>query len=255
VTLRHRHQSAPLLFQVVGLLALAVIGTQAINVAVILSSPPPKPSNFLAGEVAEVLSGEAQSDSTAFAVTTERLPPYDNHEDPQERDYRENLARYLNIDASKVRVVLRAGRPGAPTPPGGSPPLGNTPPTDPGMPPPSILLGLNDGAGDGFAAAVQLPNDRWRVVRPQQDGWLAPWQKRALAWFLGAALLIAPLGYLFARRLTAPIRAFAEAAEQLGRDPQGPPMKLAGSAEIGAAAQSRSERFMSFDKALRSCGS
>jgi signal transduction histidine kinase len=43
-------------------------------------------------------------------------------------------------------------------------------------------------------------------------------------------------GFLFSRRITAPIRAFAEAAEHLGRDPRQGGLPLSGSAEIGKAA-------------------
>ena len=46
-----------------------------------------------------------------------------------------------------------------------------------------------------------------------------------------------PLAFLFARRVSAPIAAFAEAAERLGRDPNAPPLQLHGSSEIGVAAR------------------
>jgi LPXTG-motif cell wall-anchored protein len=35
-------------------------------------------------------------------------------------------------------------------------------------------------------------------------------------WLLAGVLLVAPAGYLFARRITAPLKRFAEAAETLG---------------------------------------
>jgi two-component system OmpR family sensor kinase len=49
--------------------------------------------------------------------------------------------------------------------------------------------------------------------------------------------VVAPAGLLFARRITAPLKRFSEAAERLGRDPHAPPVTLAGPAEIGAAAE------------------
>src|SRR6185437_3368738 len=61
------------------------------------------------------------------------------------------------------------------------------------------------------------------------------------AWMLGGFLLVASAGYLFARRISAPLRRFAEAAETLGRDPHAPQMALKGPAEIGAAAQAFNE--------------
>nr|QQZ50956.1 hypothetical protein JKL49_06930 [Phenylobacterium glaciei] len=55
-----------------------------------------------------------------------------------------------------------------------------------------------------------------------------------LLWLAGCLLLVAPLGYFFARRITAPLDRFARAAETLGRDPSGPLMALSGPAEVGA---------------------
>jgi signal transduction histidine kinase len=56
------------------------------------------------------------------------------------------------------------------------------------------------------------------------------------AWLLGGFLLVASAGYLFSRRISAPLKRFAEAAETLGRDPHAPQMTLKGPAEVGAAA-------------------
>ncbi|HEX2562037.1 ATP-binding protein, partial [Phenylobacterium sp.] len=50
-----------------------------------------------------------------------------------------------------------------------------------------------------------------------------------------------PIAYLFARRLSAPIRLFADAAERLGRDPRAPALSLKGSAEIAVAVRAFNE--------------
>ncbi|RYG02110.1 MAG: HAMP domain-containing protein, partial [Caulobacteraceae bacterium] len=50
-----------------------------------------------------------------------------------------------------------------------------------------------------------------------------------------SALVMAPVAFVFARRLSAPIRLFTDAAERLGRDPRAPPLSLKGSAEINVA--------------------
>ncbi len=62
-----------------------------------------------------------------------------------------------------------------------------------------------------------------------------------ILWFLACLLLLTPVGYLFARRLTAPIDRFVAAADRLGRDPRAPPMALNGPAEIGRAAAAFNE--------------
>ena len=41
-----------------------------------------------------------------------------------------------------------------------------------------------------------------------------------------SALVMAPITFIFARRLSAPIREFAAAAERLGRDPGVAPLPL-----------------------------
>jgi signal transduction histidine kinase len=63
----------------------------------------------------------------------------------------------------------------------------------------------------------------------------------ASAWLLGGFLLVASAGYLFSRRISAPLKRFAEAAETLGRDPHAPQMTLKGPAEVGAAAHAFNE--------------
>ena len=57
-----------------------------------------------------------------------------------------------------------------------------------------------------------------------------------LLWFLVSFSIVGPIGYLFARRLAAPLTAFAGAAERLGRNPSGAVINLEGPAEIGRAA-------------------
>jgi len=88
-----------------------------------------------------------------------------------------------------------------------------------------------------FTAAVRQHDGRWLVVRPRPESFPNDWQRRLLLWLGGCLLITAPLGYLFARRITAPIGRFAHAAEALGRDPNGPLMELSGPAEVGMAAR------------------
>jgi len=92
-----------------------------------------------------------------------------------------------------------------------------------------------------FAAALQQDNGTWTVVRSIPESFPSAWQMEASAWLLGGFLLVASAGYLFSRRISAPLRRFAEAAETLGRDPHGPQMTLKGPAEVGAAAQAFNE--------------
>ncbi|MHB8285848.1 MAG: ATP-binding protein, partial [Caulobacteraceae bacterium] len=87
-----------------------------------------------------------------------------------------------------------------------------------------------------FVAAVRIAPGRWVTVQPLPEPFPNSWQRRVLLWFAISFAMVAPIGYLFARRLAAPLEAFALAAERLGRDPSGAVLTLKGPAEIGRAA-------------------
>ncbi|HEY3947901.1 HAMP domain-containing sensor histidine kinase [Phenylobacterium sp.] len=92
-----------------------------------------------------------------------------------------------------------------------------------------------------FSAALQQADGGWTVVRSTPESFPSAWQMQASAWLLGGFLLVASAGYLFSRRISAPLKRFAEAAETLGRDPHAPQMTLKGPAEVGAAAHAFNE--------------
>ncbi|MGA0603079.1 ATP-binding protein [Caulobacter sp. KR2-114] len=87
-----------------------------------------------------------------------------------------------------------------------------------------------------FQAGAQMADGRWLVVSTPQEPFPNAWQLRVLLWLVACLVVIGLGGWLFSRRITAPIRAFAEAAEHLGRDPRQGGLPLSGSAEIGKAA-------------------
>jgi len=129
--------------------------------------------------------------------------------------------------------------------PGPSPEASGPPPQPdrsefPGREPFPALSGRFPLFGDFTAAARRRAGD-WVVVKPRPEPFPNDWQGRLLLWLGGCLIITAPVGYLFARRITAPIGAFARAAETLGRDPNGPVMQLTGPAEIGMAARAFNE--------------
>lgn len=85
-----------------------------------------------------------------------------------------------------------------------------------------------------FSASLQLEDGRWATVEPPRN-LLSPWQMRLLLALGISMLLLAPLVWWMARRLTRPIRAFAEAAERLGADPEASPLKPSGPREVRTA--------------------
>jgi signal transduction histidine kinase len=87
---------------------------------------------------------------------------------------------------------------------------------------------------DPFSASLRLPDGQWATVVPPH-GLVSPWQMRLLASLLISMLILAPIVWWLARRLTRPIRVFAEAAERLGADPDAAPLKPTGPTEVRTA--------------------
>ena len=108
------------------------------------------------------------------------------------------------------------------------------------LPPPEArgLFGFNHPPSvyGEFVAALRVGPNRWEIVRPVRSALLSRWQRRMALWFLLSCAAVAPIGYLFARRLAAPLARLADAADRLGRDPSGAPPKGGGSIEIDRVA-------------------
>ncbi|MGQ3040518.1 MAG: ATP-binding protein [Brevundimonas sp.] len=85
-----------------------------------------------------------------------------------------------------------------------------------------------------FTAAVRMPDGRWAVVEPPRS-LLSPWQRNMLIALAISALLLAPLVWWMARRLTRPIRVFAHAAQRLGANPEADPLAPSGPREVRTA--------------------
>ena len=85
-----------------------------------------------------------------------------------------------------------------------------------------------------FSASLQMEDGRWATVEPPR-GLLSPWQMRLLLALGISMLLLAPLVWWMARRLTRPIRVFAAAAERLGADPDAEPLASSGPSEVRTA--------------------
>ncbi len=88
-----------------------------------------------------------------------------------------------------------------------------------------------------FSLAIQEPaGGGWLVVKPVPEDFPNPWQLRFILWIVACFAVLAPIGYVFARRIATPIGLFARAAERLGRDPNAPAIALSGPAELERAA-------------------
>lgn len=89
----------------------------------------------------------------------------------------------------------------------------------------------------GFEIAAQLTDGRWLVMRQGRNWAELGWILRA-ALIIGSALAVLSfLAILFARRLTRPIRSFADAVQAVGVNPQSEPVREEGPLELRGAAR------------------
>jgi two-component system OmpR family sensor kinase len=90
-----------------------------------------------------------------------------------------------------------------------------------------------------YAASVRQADGRWLVIEPHQP-LLGGWQRSILIALAVSLLLLAPLAWIFARRLTRPFRALAGALENDAAEiPEAGPRELREAAAAIAAMQSR----------------
>lgn len=255
-------RGAPIALQVGLLIAVCLIGAQLLALAVVSLTPPPAPEVYRISEVAAALQGgslqprlgrpllrsisDEEPHPSAFdrRASTRRAGRPGAPSDLGERQAAV-LAAQLGIAPSRVVLVrptpswlARAvsgrfgggprGGPGASDRNAGPP---NGPQFGRGGPRPFEL----DLVG-GFIAGVQTSDGNWTIVRPSPEPFPNDWQRKVALWLAGCVVLAVPAVWWFARRITAPIQRFAQAAERLGRDPHAPPVALRGPAEIGMAA-------------------
>lgn len=292
--------SMSVLVQVALLAVFAVVASQVVTFAVVLTAPPPRPAGFSLSAAADALMGRPAetADGRDLVRHVSDQPPTERQGGPVERFIAIGLAERLGRGPGDVRVWL-------PTESGP-----NAPPWHEPMavrrvaPEPNVRLetsqiysfsNRSEEAANGpeaqatrdammaqvagalarqgprpevhirttrpgdpvqvitggerqtrftvtadrltfapFSAAVRLEDGRWATVEPPR-GWIDPWQMRLLVALALTVVILAPVVWLMARRLTRPIRAFAQAAERLGADPDAEPLTPSGPTEVRTA--------------------
>jgi two-component system, OmpR family, sensor kinase len=113
------------------------------------------------------------------------------------------------------------------------------PPSPPAAPLPPIFAPAPEGVMliSGFAIGAQLPDGRWLVMRQGRNWAEFGWIMRAALIIGGALAVLSLLAVLFARRLTRPIRSFADAVQAVGVNPQSEPVREEGPRELQSAAR------------------
>jgi two-component system OmpR family sensor kinase len=253
-------RGAPIAVQIIGLLVAVLLIGQLATLAVVVVLPPPRPPIYRIEEIAAALKGAhtVPRNAPPLVRTFATAPLKERIGDLRTAGLKGDLARLLGVQPDKVALLVERPRFGFPfgderhldrdrrfharmdgAAPGtglagsGAPPWAHPGDSDRLGPLQPIRVGIV--VGEVEAAVADAPG-RWVVVHSQSQGFPNAWQRRMLLWFLACLAILTPIGYLFARRLSAPIARFAAAAERLGRDPNAPPLALAGPAEIGLAA-------------------
>ncbi|HEY8617637.1 ATP-binding protein [Phenylobacterium sp.] len=221
--------TASLFGQLLTLTGLTLVAAQVISLLLIFNLPPPTPDFYRLSEIVATYRGHAPTITERRPLERVLLnePPGPAMEGRTAPEIRLKLSEELNVPVTRIIIAGDRG-------PFSDRRVGR------------ILRdrlarqgGSRDEAFlvDPFQVAIAQDDGRWAVVRPVRGFGLSPWQQRIALWFVLSALAMAPVAYVFARRLSAPIRLFADAAERLGRDPQAPPLAVRGSAEIAVAAR------------------
>jgi two-component system OmpR family sensor kinase len=258
-------RGAPLFLQVLGLVIVCVVAVPAISTAVLLNLPPPPPEIYRLSDIARAARVPGVTpvvDARPLVVRRQAIPPRERSLLPRGLRWREEVRRSLaeSLQVEPSRIVIETDGPRrmftrarqvestfevrihrGPPPPGGMRDL-RPPPGGPGRlagpgGPVGLLRSDERVVFAPFKIGVQQSDGQWLVVRPKPSFQASSWQGHILITLLISIVAIAPLAWLFARRLAAPIAAFATAAERLGRDPRAPPLELGGSSEVHAAAE------------------
>ncbi|MCS3747414.1 two-component system OmpR family sensor kinase [Xanthomonas arboricola] len=255
------------------LLAVALLTAQVIGIALLVMRTPVYEPPVHPPEVVALLSTRMPAGTQTLKVHDGAQPPSAPPGQVRDAFAEMLLAHWLDVDTQRVRFYRSAddrespqlagdrprhlpGQPHAtdaagsdsrqrPSPEwasgrrAGDPPFGNglrpdQAPDDweserltPGVP----LL-------DGFTAALQQPDGRWRTVESPRRRLSAEFKTHIVLLFLAGLLANVPLAWWFSRALSAPIKRFAEAADRLGRNPHAAALQRSGPPEIVRAADS-----------------
>jgi len=220
--------------QLIALIGLSLLAAQIITVLLIVNLPPPVPDFYRLSEVVQTFRGAAPSVGERRPLTTKfsSNPPTELLDIEKAAAIRAALARDLAVPVDRVVIGAHRG-----------------PFSDRRVFRILRARMAQQGAGEGeehflvapFEVGVAQADGRWRIVRPDPGVGLSAWQQRMMLWFVLSTLAMAPFAYMFSRRLAAPLRLFANAAERLGRDPRAPPLALKGSKEIDVAVRAFNE--------------
>ena len=235
----------PLFISMLAFTLACLVAAVLVNIGIIFALPAPAPEIYQLRDVETLLQGKpAAGAERSYSIRQQPAAPSAPETTAFRIRVQQRLARDLGVNVGDV--VFTRPEPG--------PILGLAPNFDvraqqrwralrqqtlrlfdqPPGPDQVVLIGP-------FIVAKKSPDGGWRVLETKSRQLLDPWRAGALIWILASVAALTPLAYLFARRISAPISAFAAAADRLGRDPNAPPLELKGPAEIGVATRAFNE--------------
>jgi signal transduction histidine kinase len=219
-----RFRSLPLFWQTLILLLGGLVMAQLVSVLLILYLPAPRPDFYTMTEISERLALEPGSDPK-LVVRRRDGPPIAGDGMISDPRITRRLAMQLDRRPDDVRLFFQADQsevfPFTRQPGSGAVPVRHGQPY----------------FFNTVVAAERDPAGGWRVLRTPAPPRVSAWQQRTAIWFGVSALAMLPFAWAFARRLTRPIRRFAEAVERLDHDRNAPPVPVEGPAELEVAAQ------------------
>ncbi len=220
---------ASLFGRVLALILVSIVAAQVISMVMLFNLPPPAPDFYRISEIVQTFQGQPprSTERRQLVVTYLNRPPSTEIDSPMTPTIRRDLALALGVAEDRV-IIASTSR---------------IPVSDRRV----FRIVRDQMAREGvaneehfliapFDVAVKQAEGRWKVVRPEPGFGHDPWKQRTLLWLFLSALAMTPLAWIFARKLSAPIKLFADAADRLGRDPRAAPLAtLKGPAEITMA--------------------
>ncbi len=217
----------PIFWATLLLLVSALLAQQAMTAAMFVLFDVPRPDFNRLSDIADALANrdhEPNRRERALSVRLAAAPPVPADDMVSDDRFTARLAGRAGVSPDRVRLWFVPDQRADPIP---------------GRRRPRRLVPMRRGEPlffDAVLAAVDTGRG-WRVVRTPPQPWLSAWQWRILWWFVACLLLLVPLAWVFARRLSRPISRFAAAADRMGHDPLSPPVPEEGPAELRVTAQ------------------
>ena len=224
---RSGRPTASLFARLLALIILSLIAAQAISVFMLFNLPPPAPDFYRVSEISLAYQGAVQDfgERRPLEVRTSSHRPSPLSESRLVPALQRAIGGAMGVAPNRIAISSDRG------------PFSDR----------RVFRLVRDRiereGGDReehflvapFEVGVRQSDGSWTIVRPVRGFGLTPWQQRVVLWFFLSALAMTPIAYLFSRKLSAPLRLFAEAAERLGRDPGAQPLSMQGSTEIDVA--------------------